>query len=83
MRGCWTCPWDRQSIQHITFGTPTLPPMAYTMFVCAMRTNVAQGRYFAQRQFEERWADIKQVNQTVNRSIIPESKNRAWPMKPG
>jgi predicted transglutaminase-like cysteine proteinase len=67
----------QSAIQHITFETPTLPPMAYTVF-CLRYEDECRGkplfRAGAVRLTEERWADIKQVNQTVNGSIIPESK---------
>ena len=41
----------QSAIQHIRFATPTLPPMAYTMFCCAIRTNVAHTRCFAGERF--------------------------------
>ena len=66
-------PVGRQSAnQHIKFETPTLPPMAYTVFClryedeCRTRPLFRAGA--AVRLTEERWADIKQVNQTVNPS---------------
>ena len=67
----------QSAIQHIEFETPTLPPMAYTVFCLRYLDECRAKPLFragAVRLTEERWADIKQVNQTVNRSIIPESK---------
>jgi predicted transglutaminase-like cysteine proteinase len=71
-------PTEPQSaIQHIKFETPTMAPMAYTMF-CQRYKNECRTRPLFRggsvRLNAERWADLKQVNQTVNRSIIPESK---------
>jgi predicted transglutaminase-like cysteine proteinase len=67
----------QSAIQHIQFGTPALPPMAYTMF-CLRYENECRTKPLFRggpvRLTEERWANLKQVNQTVNRSIIPESK---------
>lgn len=63
--------------QHIQFGTPTLPPMAYTMFCLRYEDECRRRPLFrggAVRLTEKRWADLKLVNQTVNRSIIPENQ---------
>jgi predicted transglutaminase-like cysteine proteinase len=71
-------PMEPQSaIQHVQLGTPTLPPMAYTMFCLRYKDECRTEPLFRGgpvRLTEERWADLKQVNQTVNRSIIPESQ---------
>ena len=40
----------QSAIQHIKFETPTLPPMAYTVF-CLRYEDAAQSRYFAQGRF--------------------------------
>jgi predicted transglutaminase-like cysteine proteinase len=67
----------QSAIQHIEFETPTLPPMAYTMFCLRYKDECRTKPLFRGgpvRLTEERWANLKQVNQTVNRSIIPESK---------
>jgi predicted transglutaminase-like cysteine proteinase len=69
---------SQSAIQHVPFGTPTMPPMAYTMFClryqdeCRKMPPLFRGG--AVRLTEKRWADLKEVNQTVNRSIIPESQ---------
>jgi predicted transglutaminase-like cysteine proteinase len=47
---------------------------------CVTRTNAAQSPCFAAcpvRLTEERWADLKEVNQTVNRNIIAERNKRS------
>ena len=80
----------QSAIQHIKFETPTLPPMAYTMFCLRYEDECRTKPIFrggSVRLTEERWADLKQVNQTVNRSIIPESKElvlaeETWSINP-
>lgn len=80
-------PTGSQSAIHIPFGAPTLPPMAYTMFCLhhqdECRTMPPLFRRGAVRMTEKRWADLKEVNQSVNRSIVPESQGRACPSNPG
>ncbi|MGY4502577.1 putative transglutaminase-like cysteine proteinase [Bradyrhizobium sp. GM24.11] len=77
-------------IQHIRFETPTLPPMAYTMFClryadeCRTQPPFRGGLL---RLTGERWVILKQINQTVNRSIIPEDAElssgvEAWLINP-
>jgi len=70
-------PMEPQSaIRHVRFETPTLPPMAHTTF-CLRYENECrtkpQFRGGLVRLTEERWSILKQINQTVNRSIIPDS----------
>jgi predicted transglutaminase-like cysteine proteinase len=65
------------TIRHIRFATPTMPPMAYTLFCLRYEGECRTAPLFRGglvRLTEERWADLKRVNQTVNRSIIPESQ---------
>lgn len=65
----------QSAIQHIKFEAPTLPPMAYTQFCLRY-----QGQCRVMPMFRggpvgltpERWADLREVNQRVNREIIPE-----------
>jgi predicted transglutaminase-like cysteine proteinase len=65
----------RSAIQHIKFETPTLAPMAYTQFClryqdeCRSRITFRGGPV---RLTDERWDDLKEVNNTVNRNIAPE-----------
>jgi predicted transglutaminase-like cysteine proteinase len=61
----------QSAVQRIKFEAPTLPPMAYTMFY--LRYLFRGGPV---RLTEERWADLKEVNQTVNRNIIAERNER-------
>ena len=69
----------QSAIQHIKFEAPTLPPMAYTMFCLHYQDECRAKPLFRGgpvRLTEERWADLKQVNQTVNRNIIAERNER-------
>ena len=65
----------KSAIQRIKFETPTLPPMAYSQF-CVRYEDECRPRPMFRggpiRLTDERWADLKEVNQTVNRDIIPE-----------
>ncbi|MCP3474033.1 transglutaminase-like cysteine peptidase [Bradyrhizobium sp. CCGUVB1N3] len=60
---------------HIKFGDLTLPPMAHTMFCvhnrdeCRLRPLFRGGPVHLT---EARWEELKEVNGTVNRAIIPE-----------
>lgn len=76
--------------QHIRFETPTLPPMAYTMFCLRYADECRTQPLFRGglvRLTGERWVILKQINQTVNRSIIPEDAElssgvEAWLINP-
>lgn len=65
----------QSAIQRMRVDTPTLPPMAYTQFClryreeCRMRPAFRGGPV---RLTEQRSADLKEVNQIVNRGIAPE-----------
>jgi len=65
----------KSAIQRIRFEAPTLPPMAYSQF-CVRYEDECRSRPMFRggslRLTEERWADLKEVNQTVNQDIIPE-----------
>ncbi|MET4804751.1 transglutaminase-like cysteine peptidase [Bradyrhizobium sp. LB11.1] len=77
--------------RHVRFETPTLPPMAYTMF-CLRYADECRARPMFRgglvRLTGERWAILKQINQTVNRSINPDvgaelsSGVEAWLINP-
>ncbi|WP_456843515.1 transglutaminase-like cysteine peptidase [Bradyrhizobium sp. USDA 4486] len=60
---------------NIRFGNPTLGPMAHTKFClqypdeCRARLPFRGGPVHLT---EERWADLKEVNEAVNKAIIPE-----------
>jgi predicted transglutaminase-like cysteine proteinase len=63
-------------VKRISLGSFILPPMAYTQFClrysdqCKPQTLLFRGGPV--RLTAERWGDLKSVNQTVNRTIIPE-----------
>lgn len=65
-----------QVAKQISFLKYTLPPMAFTRFClryadqCKAQQVVFRGGPV--RLTEERWADLKQVNNTVNNAIAPE-----------
>jgi predicted transglutaminase-like cysteine proteinase len=65
----------RSAIQRIKFEAPTLPPMAYSVF-CVRYEDECRSRPMFRggpvTLTAERWADLKEVNQTVNQEIIPE-----------
>ena len=76
--------------RHVRFETPTLPPMAYTMF-CLRYADECRARPMFRgglvRLTEERWAILKQINETVNRSITPDNSElsssvEAWLINP-
>jgi predicted transglutaminase-like cysteine proteinase len=61
--------------EHIRFDTPTLPPMAYFQF-CERYTGECRPQHVIFRggplkMTEERWADLRDINNTVNESIEP------------
>jgi predicted transglutaminase-like cysteine proteinase len=65
----------QSAIHRIRFETPTLPPMAYTMFCLHYEDECRAKPLFRGgpvRLTEERWAEITGVNQIVNHRIIPE-----------
>lgn len=78
------------TIRHIRFETPTLPPMAYTMFCLRYADECRTQPLFRGglvRLTGERWGILKQINQTVNRSIIPDDAElssgvEAWLINP-
>ncbi|WBL78439.1 transglutaminase-like cysteine peptidase [Bradyrhizobium xenonodulans] len=81
----------QSAIRHVRFETPTLPPMAYTMFClryedeCRVQPQFRGGLV---RLTGERWALLRQINQIVNRSIIPDTTEagsgvEAWLINPG
>src|SRR6266404_516470 len=64
------------AMQYIKFDTPTLAPMAHTMFClryqdeCRARPLFRGGPVMLT---DKRWADLREVNRVVNRSIVPEA----------
>ncbi len=67
----------RGAIQYIKFDAPTLPPMAFTMFClkyageCKPHRMVFRGGRL--KLTAERWADLKEVNHSVNTGIRPQA----------
>jgi predicted transglutaminase-like cysteine proteinase len=69
----------KSAILHIKFETPTLPPMAYSQFCVRYRDECRTKPMFRGgpvRLTPERWADLREVNQSVNQEIIPERNER-------
>ncbi|MET4456769.1 transglutaminase-like cysteine peptidase [Bradyrhizobium sp. RT3b] len=65
----------QSAIQRIKLETPTLPPMAFTQFCLRYRGECRTRPMFRGgpiRLTEKRWADLKEINQVVNRGIAPE-----------
>ncbi|MET4278137.1 MULTISPECIES: transglutaminase-like cysteine peptidase [unclassified Bradyrhizobium] len=65
----------QSAIQRIKLEAPTLPPMAFTQFCLRYRGECRTRPMFRGgpvRLTEERWADLKEINQVVNRGIAPE-----------
>jgi len=65
----------QSAIQRIKLETPTLPPMAYTQFCLRYRDECRTRPMFRGgpvRLTEDRWGDLREVNQMVNREIAPE-----------
>ncbi|MGY4615530.1 putative transglutaminase-like cysteine proteinase [Bradyrhizobium sp. USDA 4472] len=63
------------AIQHIKFENPTMPPFAFLQFCVRYEDECRKRPIFRGgpvKLTEERLAELKQVNQSVNREIIPE-----------
>jgi len=69
----------KSALQYIRFETPTLPPMAYSLF-CVRYQDECRSRPMFRggpvRLTAERWAALKEVNRNVNQDIIPERNER-------
>lgn len=62
------------ALRHIKLGSPTLPPLAYTVFCLRNEAECRSRRSFRGgpiRLTEERWADLKEINRAVNLAIAP------------
>jgi predicted transglutaminase-like cysteine proteinase len=78
------------AIQHIKFETPALAPMAYTQFCLRYEQDCRPRMMFRGGPVQltvERWADLKEVNKTVNEDIFPERNElglagEAWLISP-
>jgi predicted transglutaminase-like cysteine proteinase len=75
---------------HLKLAGPVLPPFAYTMFCLRYQDECRTHPLFRGGPVlltEARWASLKDVNQTVNRAIIPETNEfglatEAWLIDP-
>ncbi|WP_342733679.1 transglutaminase-like cysteine peptidase [Bradyrhizobium sp. B117] len=81
----------QSAIQHIKLETPTLPPLAYTQFCLRYHEECRSRPIFRGGPIQlttERWADLKEVNQSVNTGIVPEPNElglaaEQWLINPG
>ena len=75
---------------HIELGRPMLAPFSYTMFCLRYEAECRARRSFRGgpiRLTEKRWADLREVNRTVNVAIAPERNElglagEAWIINP-
>jgi predicted transglutaminase-like cysteine proteinase len=59
---------------HIELGRPALPPLTYTVFCLRYQAECRPRRSFRGgpiRLTEKRWADLREINRTVNLAIEP------------
>ncbi|MCK1328801.1 MULTISPECIES: transglutaminase-like cysteine peptidase [unclassified Bradyrhizobium] len=67
------------ALAHIELGRPTLPPLTYTVFClryeaeCRLRRSFRGGPI---RLTEKRWADLREINRTINLAIAPMRNER-------
>lgn len=89
--GLLSMPMGLQSaVQHIKFERPTLAPMAYTEFCIRYQDQCRQKTVFRGGPVNltgERWADLREVNRSVNQDSVPERNERglageAWLINP-
>jgi predicted transglutaminase-like cysteine proteinase len=66
----------QRSIQFIRFDVPTLAPMAFTLFCLTYASECKPQRLVFRggrlKLTNRRWAELENVNRTVNSSILPE-----------
>ncbi|MBR1092304.1 transglutaminase-like cysteine peptidase [Bradyrhizobium manausense] len=65
----------QKAAQRIKFDRLTMPPMAYLQFCARYQNDCHKQNMFRRgpvRFTMERWAELKEVNQQVNRQIVPE-----------
>ena len=85
-----TIPRSRPAPAYIELGRPTLPPLAYTMFCLRYEAECRRKRAFRGgpiRLTEERWADLREINRTINLTIVPARNElglagEAWTLNP-
>lgn len=69
----------RAGHQHIKLGSPTLPPIAHTVFCLRYEAECLRRRSFRGgliRLTEDRWAALQEVNRAVNLAIVPARNER-------
>src|SRR5579872_840965 len=66
----------KHQVDRIAFSTPTLPPMAHTLFCARYRADCEnQGGDFRRRNIAltlDRWNELNVINREVNRDIVPQ-----------
>jgi predicted transglutaminase-like cysteine proteinase len=64
------------AFEHIRFATPTLPPMAFFQFCERYEGECKQQRMIFRggplKMTDQRWADLREINDTVNENIVPQ-----------
>ncbi|QIO32491.1 transglutaminase-like cysteine peptidase [Bradyrhizobium sp. 1(2017)] len=72
--GFLTVPRAPPAPARIELGRPTLPPLTYTVFCLRYEAECRPRRSFRGgpiRLTEKRWADLQEINRTVNQAIEP------------
>lgn len=85
-----TVPRSASPLAHIEIGRPTLPPLTYTVFCLRYEAECRPRRSFRGgpiRLTEQRWADLREINRTVNQAIAPARNElglagEAWTINP-
>lgn len=85
-----TVPRSAPALAHIEIGRPTLPPLTYTVFCLRYEAECRPRRSFRGgpiRLTEQRWADLREINRTVNQAIAPARNElglagEAWTINP-
>lgn len=80
----------RADLAHIEQGRPVLPPLTYTVFCLRYEAECRPRRFFRGgpiRLTEKRWADLWDINRTVNLAIEPVRNElgiagEAWTLNP-
>lgn len=80
----------KADLAYIELGRPALPPLTYTIFCLRYQAECRPGRSFRGgpiRLTEKRWADLREINRTVNLAIEPVRNElglagEAWTINP-
>jgi predicted transglutaminase-like cysteine proteinase len=78
------------SLSYIQLGRPVLPPLTYTIFCLRYQAECRPRRFFRGGPIlltEKRWADLREINRTVNLAIEPVRNElglagEAWTINP-